>query len=94
MQVGEFKHVEYYYLEGEFRHVVHGDRDDDDAEGSDDKTGAVNRLVDASDERGVRVDGVKTENRHRERDYSVKYLRSRSQEQKGKSFQGQSHTVI
>ena len=79
--VGEFGHVKYCYLEGEFGHVVHGDRDDDDAEGSDDKTGAVNRLVDAFDERGIRVDGVKTENCHRERDYKVK------------SFQGQGHPV-
>ena len=60
-----------FYLEGEFGHVVHGDRDDDDAQDSDDQTGAVNRFVNASYVRGVRVDGVKTENRHRKRDYNV-----------------------
>ena len=60
-----------FYLEGEFRHVVHGDRDDDDTETSDGQTGAVNCLVNPSDVRGVRVDGVKTENRHCERDYNV-----------------------
>ena len=63
----------YSYLEGEFGHVVHGDRDDNNTADSNGETGAVNRFVNASDVGGVRIDGVKTENRHRERDCSVKY---------------------